>query len=120
MVHCNEHRKKPFLIEDDLKVIFKIVVARPDSTLTFEQTDDIYRSFLKDILQISQNTWKVEQYLQMIHSCNDNCDYKIAWDVDSGCTAMNVWQTGTMRDDFEMYGCTLHLDFMKRQIKSYS
>ncbi len=24
-----------------------------------------------------------------------------------------MWQTGTMREDFEIYGCAMHIDFMK-------
>ncbi len=29
-----------------------------------------------------------------------------------------MWQTGTMRADFEIYGCALHVDFMKQKTNS--
>ncbi len=30
-----------------------------------------------------------------------------------------VWQTGTMRGDFELYGCALHVGFMKQKLNSF-
>ncbi len=57
-------------------------------------------------------------YLQKLHDSNENFDYKIARDTDSGSATMLVWQTETMRADVELYGCAPHLDFMKRKLNS--
>ncbi len=42
----------------------------------------------------------------------------MAWNMGNG-GATAVWQTGTMRGDFELCGCALHLDFMKRKLNSF-
>ncbi len=43
----------------------------------------------------------------------------MAWNGENGGATAIVWQTVTMRIDFELYGCALHLDFMKRTANSF-
>ena len=51
---------------------------------------------------------------------NDGCvDYRKARDMESGAPTAVVFQTGTNRADFKLYGCQLHLDFMMRKMNSY-
>ena len=63
---------------------------------------------------------KVEKYLESIKQVDECFDSYIARDQQTGCPTMVIWQTGTMRADFEVYGAGLHFDFMKRKMSSYN
>ena len=65
------------------------------------------------------NTWRVHAYLKSLFSNAPCFDYRIGRDEQTGAATIVLWQTGTMRADFELYGCSLHLDFMKRKMNSY-
>ena len=111
--------KRTVLTEQDLKDMFADHIAKPNSSVAIEEAEELYRNLLQATMENSGNTWKVEQYLNILKK-NDRCfDYRIMRDNMSGAATMVLWQTGTMRGDFELYGCALHLDFMKRQLNSY-
>ena len=112
--------KYTVLTEQDLKVMFTDHITRPDSSVAIEDAEKLYRELLQSTMESGGNTWnKVEQYLKLLKKEDVCFDYRILRDRMSGAATMVLWQTGTMRGDFELYGCALHLDFMKRQLNSY-
>ena len=113
-------KKDMVLTEKDLKDMFSDeVIAKPDSSVAIEQAEELYRNLLESTMENNGNTWKVEKYLSSLKKEDECFDFRIGRDSKSGAATIVVWQTGTMRSDFELYGCTLYLDFMKRQMNSY-
>ncbi len=104
---CQDSGKRTFITENDLKVMFNDVVNKTDLTVTVEKAKKLYRLLLKETLGNCQNKWEVETYLQKLHDSDEQFDYKIARDTDFGSEIMVVWQTGTMRADFELLCSTL-------------
>ena len=93
--------------------------SNSESNAAVELVDDLYHSLLRDTLESSNNLWKVQKHLAELKR-NDPCfDYRIARDEITGAPTCVVWQTGTNRADFELYGCQIHLDFMMRKMNSY-
>lgn len=104
----------------DLKEMFHDVIAKPGVSVAVDDAEDLYRSVLKDALGTNQNTWKCDKYLKTLRA-NDACfDYRIATDTETGAATALVWQTGAMRADFELYGCALFCDSMKRKMNAYN
>ena len=113
-------KKDMVLTEKDLKDMFSSeVIAKPDSSVAIEQAEELYRNLLQSTMESNGNTWKVERYLSSIKKADECFDFRIGRDSMTGSATIVVWQTGTMRADFELYGCTLYLDFMKRKLNSY-
>lgn len=119
VVKRNTSGKHTVLTEQDLKVMFSDHITRPDSSVAIEDAEKLYRELLQSTMESGGNTWKVEKYLKLLKKEDECFDYRILRDKMSGAATMVLWQTGTMRGDFELYGCALHLDFMKRQLNSY-
>ena len=92
---------------------------KPHANDAVELADDLNRSLLNDAFESSNNSWKAEAYLKKLKESDPCFDYRIARDESTGAPTAIVWQTGTMRADFELYGCQLHLDFMMRKLNSY-
>lgn len=111
--------KKVSLTQHDMTVMFSDVITKPDSSIAVEQAEEVYRLLLQNTMENGNNTWRVEQYLTSLRDKDPTFDFRIARDKKTGAATMVVWQTGTMRADFELYGCALHLDFMKRKMNSY-
>lgn len=110
----------PLVTKQSLELMFADqIISRPKSSIAVEQAEELHRSLLKDTMESKGNTWKVEKYLKTVANADDCFDFRIARDADTGSATAVIWQTGTMRADFELYGCALHIDFMKRKLNSY-
>ncbi len=70
-------------------------------------------------LEIDGNTGRVEQYLKTLHESDPSFDFQIARNGENGATRASLWQTGTMRADFDLYGCALNVNFMKHKMNSF-
>lgn len=111
---------KPLVLTDaDLNKMFDSVIAKPDSSIAVEQANKLYQDLLRDTMNEDNNSWKVEQYLSKLKQEDECFDYFIGRDNTTGAASIVLWQTGTMRADFELYGCALHVDFMKRRMNCY-
>ena len=111
--------KQTILTEKDLKLMFDDVVAKPDSSIAVEQAEELYRNVLRNTMEKGANTWRVDAYLASLKKEDPCFDFRMGRDSGTGAATIVLWQTGTMRADFELYGCALHLDFMKRKMNSY-
>ena len=111
--------KQTILTEKDLKLMFDDVVAKPDSSIAVEQAEELYRNVLRNTLEKGANTRRVDAYLTSLKKADPCFDFRMDRDSGTGAATIVLWQTGTMRADFELYGCALHLDFMKRKMNSY-
>ncbi len=104
----------------DLDTMFAdIAPIHPLSSIAVEQVEESYITLLQDTLENKGNTWKVEQYLQSIHASDPSFDFRMARNDENGAATAVVWQTGTMRGYFELYGCALHVDFIKQKLNSF-
>jgi hypothetical protein len=74
-----------------------------------------------DLLKIALNTGTdsavIEAYFKELRASDPDFTYRIAR-MESGQVCGYVWQTSTMRADWEDYGNVLFLDAMKRQLNS--
>jgi hypothetical protein len=93
--------------------------SKPAANDAVTHANNLYRSVLNNTLASSNNSWKVDAYLQKLKDDDDCFNYCIARDAVTGVPTAVVWQTGTNRSDFELYGCQLHLDFMMKRMNSY-
>ncbi len=89
IIHHDDIGKRAFLMEKGLKVMFNDVISRPDSVVAVRHAEDLYR-FTKGHLENCQKTWKVETYLQMLHTSDYHFDYEIVRDADLGSATMIV------------------------------
>ena len=83
---------------------------------SFSNTDESIKyadEILYETLKNSTEGWMVVSYLQKLNEKDSMFTYRIAYDEDGVPTGF-VWQTGTMRRSFELYGEILSLDAMKR------
>ncbi len=111
--------KRILKTKKDLDMMFAdITPICPLSSIAVEQVEELYKTLLWDTLENEENTWNVEQYLQSLHASDPSFDFRMAKNGENGAATAVVWQTGTMRGDFELFGCALHVDFMKRKFYS--
>jgi hypothetical protein len=93
--------------------------SKPAANDAVPHANDFYCSVLNNTLASSNNSWKVDEYLQKLKDDDDCFDYRIARDAATRVPTAVVWQTETNQSDFELYGCQLHFDFMMRRMNSY-
>ena len=115
--------KKTLVKKSDLDSMFcnqQQGSLKPAANEAVIHANDLYRSMLKDTFASDSNDWKIEHFLQKLKENDDCFDYRIARDDATQVPTAVVWQTGTNRSDYYMYGCQLHLDFMMRKLNSYA
>jgi len=95
------------------------VLERPMSSIAVEQAEELYRTLLQDTFQKDGNTWKVTEYLSSLKASDPSFDFRMAQNGENGGATAVIWKTGTMRGDFELNGCALHLHFMKCKLNSF-
>ncbi len=112
--------KKKLLKKSDLEsMLCDQGSSKPAANDPVAHANDLYHSVLNNTMASSNNSWKVDAYLQKLKDDDDCFDYPIARDAATGVPTAVVWQTETNWSDFELYGCQLHLDFMMRRMNSY-
>ena len=55
------------------------------------------------------------EYMEALRESNIGFDYQLLADTNGRCTGC-IWQTSTMKDNFDRFGCFLNIDAMKRGI----
>jgi hypothetical protein len=78
---------------------------------------ELATEILKVALRCGNDAAVIEAYLQDLHDKDPSFTYRIARASD-GSACGYVWQTSTMRADWEDYGNVIFLDAMKRQLNS--
>ena len=58
-----------------------------------------------------------KEYMQLLKQSNAGFNYELFHDASGKCTGC-VWQTATMRDNFERFGGFIALDAMKRKLNT--
>jgi hypothetical protein len=78
---------------------------------------ELATEILKVALLCGNDAAVIEAYLQKLHDADPSFTFRIAHASD-GSVCGYVWQTATMRADWEDYGSVIFLDAMKRQLNS--
>jgi hypothetical protein len=78
---------------------------------------ELATEILKVALLCGNDAAVIEAYLQKLHVADPNFTFRISRASD-GSPCGYVWQTATMRADWEDYGNVVFLDAMKRQVNS--
>ena len=94
--------KKKVMTKTDLKEMFGEGSQKPQANDAVEHANELYRSLLTDTFASSNNSWKAESYLKKLKETDICFDYRLARDQGTGSPTAIVWQTGTMRADYEL------------------
>jgi hypothetical protein len=113
-IRCLDANSDVMLSEADVKDMFKdAVIQKPSAGASVDDAEELYLSVLKDTMSTNQNSWLIEELLKKYRESDEYFDYQISIDPSSGAATAVVWQTGVMRADFELYGCSIFCDMMR-------
>lgn len=107
------------ITEDALKEMFKDTISNPGLSIAVEDASKIFQQLLRDTMNENNNSWQVENYLQLLKEQDEAFDYFIGRDVATGAASIVVWQTGSMRAYFELFSSIIHVDVMARKLNSH-
>jgi hypothetical protein len=98
--------------------MFSDMIAKPGSgkSIAVEEANTNFRELLRDTMNDNNNSWQVKNYLETLTLKDDTLDYFVGRDEATGAASIVVWQTRTIRADFELYGSAIHVDFMARKL----
>ena len=96
-------------IESNDKDLIKINLSECP---TGDLTDDEICQFLSEIFE--ESGWDVLNFLKKLKENNSSFDYRLKYDKETNRPSAVVWMTGTMKQNWKMYGDAVFLDMQKR------
>ena len=105
----------------DFQTVFKttkIIKGLDDAPLTDDNIAELGRDTWDELLNDSETDhcfFTFAEYMQTLEDCNSGFDYQLLTDTNGRYTGC-IWQTSTMKDNFDRFGGYLSIDAMKRGI----